>query len=271
MKWAGTVDELRAMLAPARSGIVGLVPTMGALHRGHTSLFEVARRECDVVVASIFVNPTQFNDPADLAAYPRDEARDAALAEAAGVDIFFAPAVDEVYRPRHSTRVVVSGPAVGFEGEHRPGHFDGVATVCAKLFLMVQPARTYFGQKDAQQVAVIRQMVGDLNLPVAIVVAPTVRDADGLALSSRNARLSADERRRAVCIPRALRRGVDAYRNGGDPADAALLELAGVDVEYAAVATFHGIDTLVVAARVGATRLIDNVPLGDPQAAGLEA
>jgi pantoate--beta-alanine ligase len=269
VKWARSVAQLRATLAPVKTGVVGFEPTMGALHRGHTTLFDVARRECDVVVASVFVNPTQFNDPADLAAYPRVEARDAAMADGAGVDVLFVPPVEEVYPEGHATKVVVAGPALGLEGTHRPGHFDGVATVCLKLFSMVQPHRAYFGQKDAQQVAVIRQMVRDLDLPLAIHVVPTVRDNDGLALSSRNARLSADERQRALALPRALARGLAAYRAGDDPVAAARAELGGVEPEYVAVVTFHQAPTLVVAARVGATRLIDNVPLRDPQAAGL--
>jgi pantoate--beta-alanine ligase len=273
VKWTRSVAQIREALAPLRTGLVGFVPTMGALHRGHTTLFDVARRECEVVVASVFVNPTQFNDPADLAAYPRVEQRDAAMAEAAGVDILFVPPVVEVYPEGHASKVVVAGPAIGFEGAHRPGHFDGVATVCLKLFSMVQPNRAYFGQKDAQQVAVIRQMVRDLDQPLAIHVVPTVRDPDGLAMSSRNARLSADERRRALALPRALIRGLASFRAGGDPVAAAREELDGVDleVEYVAVATFHDVPTLVVAARVGVTRLIDNVPLHDPQAAGFGA
>jgi pantoate--beta-alanine ligase len=273
VKLTRSVAHLREALAPLRPGLVGFVPTMGALHRGHTTLFEVARRECATVVASVFVNPAQFNDPADLAAYPRVEEQDAAMAETAGVDVLFVPPVGEVYPQGHATKVVVAGPALGFEGAHRPGHFDGVATVCLKLFAMVQPDRAYFGQKDAQQVAVIRQMVRDLDQPLSIRVVPTVRDPDGLAMSSRNARLSADERRRALALPRALRRGLAAFRAGADPAMAARDELDRVDLEleYVAVATFHDVPTLVVAARVGRTRLIDNVPLLDPQAAGLGA
>lgn len=273
MKRTCSVAELRDTLAPFRTAVVGFVPTMGALHRGHTTLFDVARRECEVVVASVFVNPTQFDDPADLAAYPRVEDRDAVMAEAAGVDVLFVPPVGEVYPEGHATRVLVAGPALGLEGAHRPGHFEGVATVCLKLFSMVQPHRAYFGQKDAQQVAVIRQMVRDLDLPLVIHAVPTVRDPDGLAMSSRNARLSAAERQRALALPRALTRGLVAFRAGDDPVAAARAELDGVDVdlEYVAVATFHGAPTLVVAARVGATRLIDNVPLHDPQAAGLGA
>lgn len=271
MKWTRTVLELRATLAPLKHQIIGFVPTMGALHRGHTTLFDVARRECDVVVASVFVNPTQFNDAADLAAYPRVEGQDAAMAEAAGVDILFVPPAVEVYPEGHATKVVVKGPALGFEGDHRPGHFDGVATVCLKLFSMVQPTRAFFGQKDAQQVAVIRQMVRDLDLPLAIHVVPTVREPDGLAMSSRNVRLTPEERQRSLALSRALRRGLAAFDRGQDPVEAARIELEGVDVEYVDIASFHGVPTLVIAARVGSTRLIDNVPLSDPRAAGFGA
>ena len=269
MKWIQTVADLRDALPTRGAGTVGFVPTMGALHAGHVRLFEVARRECDVVVASIFVNPTQFNDATDLAAYPRVEAQDGELAMAAGVDILFLPSVGEVYPDGHATTVVAEGAALGFEGDHRPGHFNGVATVCLKLFSMVRPDRAYFGQKDAQQVAVIRQMVADLNLALDIRVVATERDADGLALSSRNARLSPAERIQALAISRALRAGLDAHHAGRDPVAAARAELAGLDVEYVAVAPFQGAPTLVIAARVGTTRLIDNVPLHDPQAAGL--
>jgi len=273
MKWTRTVTDVRDALASLPSGLVGFVPTMGALHRGHTTLIDVARRECGIVVASVFVNPTQFNDAADLAAYPRVEARDAELAEAAGVDVLFVPPVEVMYPDGFASRVSVQGAAIGYEGAHRPGHFDGVATVCLKLFSIVQADRAYFGQKDAQQVAVIRQVVRDFDLPLTIRVVPTIRDDDGLALSSRNARLSADERSRALVIPRALARGLESFRAGADPAVAARAELVrgGLEPEYAEVATFHGEPTLVVAARVGDTRLIDNVPLRDPQAAGLPA
>jgi pantoate--beta-alanine ligase len=269
MKWIRTVADLRETLSSRGAGTVGFVPTMGALHAGHVRLFEVARRECTVLVASIFVNPTQFNDAADLAAYPRVEARDGELAAAAGVDVLFLPPVAEVYPESHATSVVVKGVALGFEGDHRPGHFDGVATVCLKLFSMVRPDRAYFGQKDAQQVAVIRQMVADLNLAIDIRVVATERDPDGLALSSRNARLSGAERIKALAISRALRAGVEAHHAGRDPVEAARAQLSGLDVEYVAVAPFLAAPTLVIAARVGTTRLIDNVPLHDPQAAGL--
>jgi pantoate--beta-alanine ligase len=243
------------------------------------ALVKTARRQCETVVASIFVNPTQFGDPADLAAYPRDEARDARMAEDAGVDWLFVPTADEMYPPGFATWVDVEGAAAGYEGEFRPGHFRGVATVCLKLFSIVGPDVAYFGQKDAQQVAVVMQMVRDLNLPLEIRVVPTVRAPDGLALSSRNARLSDEERRRALAIPRAIEAGVAAYRAGGDPVTAAesVLEARqpdgspGLAVDYVAVAELEGRPTLVIAARAGKTRLIDNAPLEKPQAAAPSA
>jgi pantoate--beta-alanine ligase len=242
---------------------------MGALHAGHAALFRVARHECDIVVGSIFVNPTQFNDPADLAAYPRQEDKDGEVAAEAGVDVLFVPSAADVYKPGHATTVHVGGAAMGFEGAQRPGHFDGVATVCLKLFNMVQADAAYFGQKDAQQVAVIKQMVRDVNLDLEVRVVPTIRDARGLALSSRNARLSASEATQALAISRALRAGLAASRAGADPVAAAMPVLEGLDVEYVAVAEFEDDPTLVIAVRIGATRLIDNVPLRHPEAAGL--
>ena len=251
------------MLAPRRvSSTIALVPTMGALHRGHVALFDAARGAADVVVATVFINPAQFGDPQDFSAYPRDEAKDAAVASSAGVDILFAPAVDELYPPGFATWVHVDGAALGLEGDSRPGHFRGVATICLKLFAAVAPQMAFFGQKDAQQVAVVKQMVRDLNLALQICVVPIVRDADGLALSSRNARLSADERTRALAIPRALDAGLSAYRVEHDPvsaARAALTSTPGVDVDYVATADFDGQLTLAIAARVGGVRLIDNV------------
>jgi pantoate--beta-alanine ligase len=258
------VDALRA------SRPVGFVPTMGALHEGHANLFRQAGRDGFGVVASVFVNPRQFNDPADLAAYPRDEPRDVALADASGVDVLFLPSAAEIYPEGHATVVDVKGPADGYEGAARPGHFAGVATVCLTFFNVVRPDAAFFGQKDAQQVAVVRQLVRDLALGVEIRVAPTSRDADGLARSSRNARLTPGERARAAAVPAALRAGLDAHRRGADPAAAARRELSGLDVEYVDVATFDGRDTLVLAVWLGRTRLIDNVPLDDPALAGLE-
>ena len=251
---ARTIGELDL----PRHGVVGLVPTMGALHEGHTALLRAARPACDVLVASVFVNAAQFNDAADLAAYPRDFERDAALAEREGVDVVFAPGAAEMYPPTFSTWVVPEGAAEGLEEAHRPGHFRAVATVCVKLFNIVRPQVAWFGRKDAQQVAVLKQVVRDLNLPVEIRVVETIRDADGLALSSRNARLSADERIRALAIPRALEtRDPDLAR--------AVLAEAGVQPDYVAVANFDG-PTLAIAAHVGSTRLIDNVPLREGDA-----
>jgi pantoate--beta-alanine ligase len=259
-----TVAEMRRALDPVRPrAIIGLVPTMGALHEGHLALFRAARRVCSPVVATIFVNPAQFGDPADLAAYPRDEARDAAMAAEAGVDYLFIPPAVEMYPPGFATWIDAGGAAIGLEGESRPGHFRGVATVCVKLFSIVQPRIAFFGQKDAQQVAVIRQTIRDLNLPVELRVVPTVRDRDGLALSSRNTRLSREERTRALALPRALEAGLAARRAGRDPVAAARHELKTVDIDYVADADLDGRRTLLVAARVGRTRLIDNVPLDD--------
>ena len=236
-------------------GVVGLVPTMGALHAGHEALIARARADCDTVVVSLFVNPSQFNDAADLAAYPRDESRDLALAEAAGADVVFAPSVEEMYPPGFQTWVEVETLSRGLEGAHRPGHFRGVATVCLKLFNIVRPTYAYFGQKDAQQVAVLRRMVRDLDLDVTIVSVPTIRDADGLALSSRNARLSPVEREAALALPRAL-----ATRD----VDAARAALADLDVDYVEVADFDP-PVLAAAIRVGKTRLIDNVILNEEE------
>jgi pantoate--beta-alanine ligase len=250
---ARTVRDVRAALAERGEGRVGLVPTMGALHDGHLALLAAARGGCDTVVMSLFVNPAQFGDPADLNGYPRDEARDLEVARASGVDIVFAPSAAELYPPGYQTWVDVTELGAVLEGEHRPGHFRGVATICLKLFTIVRPDVAYFGQKDAQQVAVLRRMIADLHLEVELHVAPTVRDADGLALASRNARLSAEERSRALALPRALAtRDAETAR--------AILEAAGLDVDYVAVAPFDP-PALAAAVRVGSTRLIDNVPL----------
>jgi pantoate--beta-alanine ligase len=228
-----------------REGEIGLVPTMGAFHEGHLSLFRAARAENDVVVATLFVNPAQFAEGEDLEAYPRDEDNDAEVAEAAGVDVLFVPAAKEIYPEGFQTWVEVERLGTVLEGEHRPGHFRGVATVCLKLFNLVRPRRAYFGQKDAQQVAVVKRMVRDLALPVEIRVLPIVRDPDGLALSSRNEYLSPEERDRALALPRAL-----AAR------DRSLLD--GLEVDYFEEADFEP-RVLAGAVRVGRTRLIDNV------------
>ena len=270
MRTIRAVAELRAHLGDT-PGSVGLVPTMGALHAGHESLIRAAREENDVVVVSLFVNPEQFNDPRDLDAYPRDERRDGEIAERHGADILFAPAQDEVYRAGASTKVIVEGLGEVFEGAHRgPGHFAGVCTVVAKLFNMVQPDRAYFGQKDAQQVAVLKRMVADLDFPLEIRVQPTVREPDGLALSSRNIRLSEEERGRAVALSAALR----AAAEGGLEAGRAVLEAHAVEPEYFAAVDPETFETpgdlIVIAATIGTTRLIDNAKAATPERRGAD-
>ena len=259
MKTVRTVDEMRA--AVAAGGSIGLVPTMGALHDGHLSLLRAARAENDTVVASLFVNPAQFDDEADLGAYPRDEARDARLAAGAGADLLFAPSLEEMYPAGFQTWIEVEKASSGLEGDARPGHFRAVATICLKLFNIVHPARAYFGQKDAQQAAVIRRLVRDLDLPLEIRVLPTVRDADGLALSSRNVLLSAEERARALALPRALAEGAATYRLGGDAVAAARAELNGLAPDYVELLDLDGALVLAAAVHVGSIRLIDNVLL----------
>jgi len=253
MKIVRTIAELDF------SDASGLVPTMGALHDGHRSLFRAARTENEVVVASLFVNPAQFDVAADLAAYPRDEERDVEIAAEEGVDVLFAPSADEMYPTGFDTWVDVG--ATGAEGTARPGHFRGVATVCVKLFNIVQPRRAYFGQKDAQQAAVLRHVVRDLNLAIEIRVLPTVRDTDGLAVSSRNVLLSDDEREEALALPRALALGAEAYTQGGDPVAATRSAFNGVHPDYVELLEFDGLTILTSAIRVGSTRLIDNVLL----------
>ena len=265
MRIVRRVDEVReALREPLRRGErIGLVPTMGAFHAGHVALFRAAREACDVVVVSLFVNPAQFNRPDDLERYPRAEAADARTAGTEGADLVFAPSVDELYPPGFDTWIEPGELGGILEGAMRPGHFRGVATVCAKLFSIVQPDAAFFGRKDAQQLAVIKRLVADLNLPLDVVAVPTVRDDDGLALSSRNVFLSPDERSVALALPRALDAGLAAHRSGADAVAAAraVLDAAtGLDVEYVAVADLDG-PTLAAAVRVGATRLIDNVPL----------
>jgi pantoate--beta-alanine ligase len=251
------IDEVRAAIDPARR--VGLVPTMGALHEGHLSLVRAARAECDVVVLSLFVNPTQFAANDDLARYPRDEEHDAQLAEGEGVDLLFAPDAAELFPEGFATWVDVE--ETGAEGKARPGHFRGVATVCLKLFNIVRPNVAYFGQKDAQQVAVLRRLVRDLDLDVELRVLPTVRDSDGLALSSRNAYLSPGERERALALPRALEAARAAHARGDDPVAAANAALNGLQPDYVELLDLDGATLLASAARIGSTRLIDNVVL----------
>ena len=265
MKVVRTIADLRAALdpGPGRAPSIGLVPTMGALHGGHLSLISAAREGSELVVVSLFVNPAQFGRDEDLERYPRDEASDIATAEAAGVDLLFAPGAQQMYPDGFDTWVDPGKVGTYLEGSSRPGHFRGVATICTKLFLLVKPHRAYFGRKDAQQVAVVKQLVRDLDLPVEIVACPTVRDSDGLALSSRNAFLSPEERQTALALPRALQAGLATHRSGADPVRAAREVLdaePGLQVDYVAEADLDG-PTLAAAVVVGSTRLIDNVLL----------
>jgi len=274
------IQELKAWVRAmqARDHRIGLVPTMGALHEGHLSLVDAARAGSDMVAMSIFVNPAQFGPDEDLARYPRDLARDRGLASSRGVDVIFVPPVEAMYPEGAEVRVVPGKVGTRWEGEFRPGHFAGVLTIVAKLFHLCEPERAWFGQKDFQQAALIRQMVRDLDFPLQVEVVPTVREAGGLALSSRNAFLSPADREQALGLSRALAAAVDAFASG--TRDAAALErlmqggLAvhpGVNVEYIAVADPETLEpvqqadertVVLIAARVGATRLIDNVILG---------
>ena len=273
------VAELRPLIAgwKAAGAVVGVVPTMGALHQGHLSLVRAARAACDRVIVTIFVNPVQFDNPADLAKYPRTEDGDAALLATVGVDAIFAPGPDEVFPDGFATKITVAGLSDPLEGTHRPGHFDGVATVVAKLFGMTQASHAYFGQKDWQQLAVVRRLVADLNLPVQVIGCATVREADGLAMSSRNARLSPNGRAKAPALLHAMQRAAAAIRGGTPPATAldaarhAILS-AGFDaIDYLALAdpaTLAPIDMtppdtarLLAAAWLDGVRLIDNIPV----------
>jgi pantoate--beta-alanine ligase len=255
------------------SGTVGLLPTLGFFHEGHLKLMDLLREKCDTLVVSLFVNPTQFTMSADFDSYPRDEERDTQLADLHGVDLVFAPPVGEVYQGVSVTTVEVTGVTDEMEGRHRPGHFVGVATVVAKLFAGLQPDLAMFGRKDAQQLAVLRAMVNDLRFPVEIVEAPIVREPDGLALSSRNARLSPAERERALAISRGLFQAseqVDAGERSADRLEGTVLRsMKGLDVDYvklAAQSTMKPISildqsaVLAAAATVGEVRLIDNIP-----------
>jgi pantoate--beta-alanine ligase len=279
MRTLRTVSTLRAALSPARrqGRSIGLVPTMGALHEGHLSLITRAREQCEQVVVSLFVNPIQFNERTDLARYPRTEQRDAQLAALAGADILFAPSSREVYPAGFATTVEVAGVSERLEGAARGSeHFRGVCTVVTKLLCMVGPDVAYFGQKDAQQVLVIRRLVADLNLPVRVEVCPTVRDGDGLARSSRNALLSPQERSRARALPAALNAASELAGGGERDAQALLasaqreLRDSAIEVEYLTLADMQTLEPLrtldrpallALAARVGSTRLIDNVIL----------
>ena len=280
MRTLRTVPELRSALAPARArGLsIGLVPTMGALHDGHLALLARAREECDLVVVSLFVNPSQFDEQADLDRYPRDEDRDARLAADAGADLLFAPPVEEVYPDGFATTVEVAGVSQPLEGEWRgAAHFRGVATVVTKLLCMVLPDVAYFGRKDAQQLLVIRRLVADLNLPLRVAAVATVREADGLARSSRNRLLSAEQREQALGIPRALARARERAGAGERSAEALLacarevLADHALEVEYVALVDpdnlavlteLEGEGLLLIAARVGGVRLIDNEIVG---------
>lgn len=281
MDTLSTIAAMRDRLAELRAAgrTVAFVPTMGALHEGHLALVDAARREADVVVMSVFVNPLQFRAGEDFERYPRPLERDLALAEARGVTLVFAPDVSEMYGSGDDIRVVAGDTAARWEGEFRPGHFDGVLTVVMKLFHIVSPDVACFGRKDLQQVTLIRQMVEQLDLPVRIVVVPTVRDRDGLALSSRNAFLSAEEREAALAIPSALAAVAAAWQAGESRADVLttvgrrVLEAApGLVADYIAVVEPGRLRPVamaevgcpvVVAARVGSTRLIDNTILGE--------
>jgi pantoate--beta-alanine ligase len=274
LRVTNTIDQTRAALD--RDGGVALVPTMGFLHEGHLSLVDAARQDgAEFVVVSIFVNPKQFGPKEDFARYPRDQARDRELLESRGVDLLFLPGVDEIYPAGAVTAVSLGGVAAPLEGERRPGHFDGVATIVLKLFNIVQPDLAVFGRKDAQQCAVIARMVRDLDVPVRLLFAETVRERDGLAMSSRNSYLTAEERERAPALHRALRAGEEAIGHGiHDVPSIELLmrkmiaETPGIAVDYLAVvdpetflppADFHRDVILAGAVKLGATRLIDNV------------
>jgi pantoate--beta-alanine ligase len=270
---------LREAILAARSAgdTVGLVPTMGALHKGHLSLVDAARAECDRVVVSVFVNPSQFSPQEDFNRYPRTLDRDLAFLGRRGCDVVFAPSVEEMYRPDHATTIDVGSLAKVLEGEVRPTHFRGVATVVMKLFQLAPVDRAYFGQKDYQQTLVVRQMVADLNVPVEIRVCPTVREADGLAMSSRNAYLTSEERRRAIALSQALRMAEQLSAAGERDVAvirakmAVLLRQTGVDIEYIAFVAdgtvtpatkITGPTVVALAAKIGKTRLIDNLRIG---------
>ena len=280
MQVLDTIGAIRA--ARSRFGALGLVPTMGFLHDGHLSLVRRAKADCGAVAVSIFVNPTQFGPNEDLARYPRDLPRDLALLEAEGVDLVFAPGPEAIYPPGFATRIEVGGVSTPLEGAARPGHFSGVATVVAKLFNIVQPSHAYFGQKDVQQTVVIRRMASDLDLPVEVVVVPTVREVDGLALSSRNVYLDAAERAAAPVLFAALSQAGSLFASGERRAKtlrAAMREVIAtqpsVMVDYVSIASADTLEELdqvgmvavaSLAARIGRTRLIDNVLLEASQA-----
>ncbi len=279
MKICTTIAEVLTAIRAARAASkrLGLVPTMGALHAGHLSLVRAAKAQCDVVAASIFVNPTQFGPSEDFSKYPRSSERDCSLLEQEGTDIVFSPAVDEMYPKGATTWVTVEGLSEKLDGRSRPGHFRGVTTIVAKLFHVIQPDMAFFGQKDAAQVAVIRRMVKDLNFPLEIVACPIVRETDGLAMSSRNAYLSPDEHKRALVLQRSLRRVESEFQAGErstarlvDIGRSAMAEEAQVRLDYFQIVdpdTLEPVQTVehralvAAAAYVGSTRLIDNLLL----------
>jgi pantoate--beta-alanine ligase len=269
------IAELKAAVRAARAAgrRIGVVPTMGALHEGHLSLVDAARQDCDFIVATIFVNPTQFGPGEDFSKYPRTLAKDVELLSPRGVDLVFAPEAAAMYGPEHVTKVILDGPALSLEGDFRPTHFEGVATIVLKLFNLVQPDRAYFGRKDFQQAMVVQRMVADLDVPVEVIVCPTVREADGLAMSSRNVYLSAEERQRALSLSRALSLAKQLIA-GGELDVATILKrmrdvltAADAEIDYVAICNemtlaplerIEGPAVALIAARIGKTRLIDN-------------
>jgi pantoate--beta-alanine ligase len=271
-----SADELRRLIDPARAAgtAIGLVPTMGALHAGHVSLVDASRGQCGLTIATVFVNPTQFGPGEDFAHYPRALEADLALLGQHGAEVVFAPPTEAIYPPGYATFVEVGGPAAPWEGQFRPGHFRGVATVVLKLFNLVRPDRAYFGHKDYQQTLVVRRMVEDLHLPIRVEICPTVREADGLAMSSRNVYLSPDERRRALSIFESLQLTKQLVAQGTRDATALvarmheLLYRADLRIDYVAIADPRSLELVnlvdrptiaLIAARAGTTRLIDNL------------
>lgn len=278
------ISELKSAVAAARAAgrRIGVVPTMGALHEGHLSLVDAARRDCDFIVATIFVNPTQFGPGEDFNKYPRTLAADVEKLATRGVELVFAPEAAAMYGPDHATKVIVSGPALSLEGDFRPTHFEGVATIVLKLFNLVQPDRAYFGRKDFQQATVVERMVADLDIPVEVIVCPTVRDPDGLAMSSRNVYLSAEERTRALSLSQALALAKQLIAAGEtDTAQVItkmreVLTAADAEIDYVAICKagtlahverIDGPAVALIAARIGKTRLIDNELLNEPRPA----
>ncbi len=274
------IAELKAAVRAARAAgrRIGVVPTMGALHEGHLSLVDAARQDCDFIVATIFVNPTQFGPGEDFSKYPRTLAKDVELLSPRGVDLVFAPEASAIYGPEHVTKVILDGPALSLEGDFRPTHFAGVATIVLKLFNLVQPDRAYFGRKDFQQAMVVQRMVADLDVPVEVIVCPTVREPDGLAMSSRNVYLSPEERRRALSLSQALSLARQLIA-GGELNVATIqtrmrdvLTAADAEIDYVAICSattlapltqIDGPAVALIAARIGKTRLIDNELLNE--------